>query len=104
MDFQPLIPWLSAIALIISIGVSVTTFLTAGAKRNSSTLINHESRIQKLENEMGHMPDRKMVHDLQLTLKDIQIEMASMKVATEQSTLTSRRVEEYLLNAGSRAA
>lgn len=97
MDLEPLVPWLSVAALIISIGGSVTAFLTAGSKQNASRLSALESRVQDLESELKHLPDRAMVHELQLTLKDIQIEMASIKAATEQSTRTSRRVEEYLL-------
>lgn len=100
MDIVAIVPYLSAAALIISIATAVNAFVGAGSKKNASMLVEHESRIQALESEIKHLPDRDMVHDLQLTLKDIQIEMASIKVATEQSSRTSRRVEDYLINRG----
>lgn len=100
MDVVAIVPYLSAAALLISIGTAISTVVNAGAKANGKTLADHEKRIQAVETELRHLPDRAMVHDLQLTLKDIQIEMASIKVATEQSTRTSRRVEEYLLKKG----
>lgn len=103
MDLNALMPWLGAIALIISVGTTITTFLTSGSKENSKTIADHERRIQAIEMEIKHLPEQGMVHALQLTLKDIQIEMASIKAATEQSTRTSRRVEEYLLGKGTAA-
>jgi len=122
MDLQLLMPWLLAAATILNLGSTIVTLLTAGSKKNATdlekfkSLVNrlleetdkrldtHESRIQALENDIKHLPDREMVHNLQLTLKDIQIEMASIKSATEQSTRTSRRVEEFLMSAGGRKA
>ncbi len=100
MDISAISQYLGAVALLISIGTAISTFVNSGAKANGETLSDHEKRIQAVETELRHLPDRAMVHDLQLTLKDIQIEMASIKAATEQSTRTSRRVEEYLLKRG----
>lgn len=105
MDLNTIMPWLAAAALILGLGNTITTFLTSGSKENTRRIANCEkrqaeleSRLQSVEDEIKHLPDRGMVHELQLTLKDIQIEMASIKAATEQSTRTSRRVEEYLLS------
>lgn len=110
MDLNTVMPWLGAIALILSLGNTIMGLLTSGSKENAKKLAtledvldDHTSRIQAVENEIKHLPDRAMVHEVQLTLKDIQIEMASIKAATEQSTRTSRRVEEYLLSQGKAA-
>lgn len=100
MDITLIVPYLSAAALLISIGTALNSFVGSGAKQNAATLADHGVRIQALESEIDHLPNREMVHTLQLTLKDIQIEMASIKVATEQSSRTSRRVEDYLMNRG----
>lgn len=104
MDLNLIMPWLGAVALFISLGTSIHTFITSGSKQVGSqlkiaekTLIDHDRRIQAVESEIKHLPDRTMVHELQLTLKDIQIEMAGVKAASEQSTRTSRRVEEWLV-------
>ena len=104
MDFQPIVPWLSAAALLISLGTSITTFFTAGSKKNAQQLEKHESRIQAIENEMKHLPDREMFHELKLTLKDMQIDMAVLKTNTDQATRISRRLEEYLMNDSKGAA
>lgn len=115
MDLQQLMPWLTAIALILGLGNTVTSFLTSGAKKTAADLASfkeaqaqkledvdkrltvHGSRIQELESTMKHLPDRQVVHELQLTMKDIQIELAGVKSSTETAARTSRRVEEFLL-------
>lgn len=118
MDLNTIMPWLGAVALILSLGNTITGFLTGGAKKTAAdldafkqstgerfsaidrTCDEYGSRIQNVESELKHLPDRTMVHDLQLTLKDIQIEMAAIKASTEQSTRTSRRVEDFLMTNG----
>ena len=104
MDLQPIVPWLSAFALIISLGTTVSTFLTSGAKQNAKKIADLdesskalESRVQELETEMRHMPDKDAVHRLELTLKDMQTEIIKIYTSAEQSARTTARVETYLL-------
>lgn len=104
MDLQPIVPWLSAIALLISLGTSITTFFTAGSKKNAqrieeleTELSRQDGRIQAIESEMKHLPDRNMIHELQLTLKDMQVDMAALKTTAEQAATISRRLEDFLL-------
>lgn len=103
MDLNLILPAAVAANTLISCGTAIYALLTSGSKKNGEAIADHERRIQSVESDVKHLPDRKMVHDLQLTLKDIQIEMASIKTSTEQSTRTSRRVEEFLLRKGEAA-
>lgn len=104
MDLSQLVPWLSAAALIISLGTSISTFLTSGAKENSKKLAKMEEtttaldgRVQALEGEMRHLPDKDAVHRLELTLKDLQTEIRQIGTSAEQSVRVATRVENYLL-------
>ncbi|CAN0654323.1 DUF2730 family protein [Nitratireductor aquimarinus] len=104
MDLQPIVPWLSAAALIISLGTSVSTLLTSGAKQNAKKIADLdesskglESRVQELETEMRHMPDKDAVHRLELTLKDMSAEIMKIGTSADQSARTTARVEAYLL-------
>lgn len=97
MDLNLITPWLGAIALIISVGTSVTTFLTSGAKSNARQLLDHERRIQAIEGELKHLPDQQAVHRLELTLKDMQAEIIKIAASADQSARTSARVETYLI-------
>jgi NADH dehydrogenase FAD-containing subunit len=98
MDIQPLMPWLSFFALVISVGSSVTMFMTSGAKKNATTLSDHESRISKVENDIKHMPDKESVHKLQLDLTEMKGQIGIMAKSSEVTERTTRRVEEFLLS------
>jgi len=104
MDFAPIVPWLSAVALLISIGTSVTAFFTSGSKRNAEKLADVEGRVQKLEGEMRHLPDKDAVHRLELTLKDLQAEIMKIGTSAEQSARSTARMETYLLEQKKSAA
>lgn len=54
-------------------------------------------RVQRLETEFGHLPDQQAVHQLQLTLKDMQVEIAKISASAERSARTSDRVEQFLM-------
>lgn len=98
LDLAPLVPWLSVAALFISIGGSVTAFLTSGAKSNAKTLADHEHRVSKLENDMLHMPNKESVHKLQLDLTELKGQIGVMARSSETTERTTRRVEEFLLS------
>ncbi|OKP69616.1 hypothetical protein BTE77_27895 [Ensifer adhaerens] len=97
MDLQNLMPWLSFTALAISIGTSITTFFTSGAKSNAAKLAEHDQRLSTLENDMKHMPDKESVHKLQLDLAEMNGHLAVLAKSTEATERTTRRMEEYLL-------
>lgn len=117
---EELMTFAARISPLISVGTVIYVWLTAGSKKTANELSahktaigeqlheieedleNHSSRIQAIEIGVHHLPDREMVHSLQLTLKDIQIEMAAIKTAAEQSTRISRRMEDFLID-GSKA-
>lgn len=61
-----------------------------------------EKRVQKLESAFEYLPDKDSVHRLELTMKDMQVQMASMSAASEATARTARRVEEFLLDQAKR--
>lgn len=97
MDAAPLKEWLGLIALLISVGSSVVLFLKSDAKKAAETLILHGSRIQKLEDDMRHMPDKETVHKLQIDLTEMKGQMATMVKSSEATERATRRVEDFLL-------
>ncbi|MEN5278713.1 DUF2730 family protein [Brucella sp. TWI432] len=97
MDLAPLVPWLSLIALLISVGTSITTLLTSGAKRNASTLIDHERRLLAIENDMKHLPDRDAQHRMELALTEMSGRFVALEEKLKPIALTSERLHELLL-------
>lgn len=110
--------WAGFIAILVSLGTIVWAWLTSGAKHTQADLdkfklaeaerwekidavfIEHERRVQTIESELKHLPSQKSVHELQLTLKDMQVEMAKIGASADQSARTAARVETYLLEHG----
>lgn len=98
MDLAPLVPWLSLVALMISVGSSVTMFLTSGAKSNAAKLAEHDHRLGTLENDIRHMPSKESVHQLQIDLTEMKGQIGVMAKSSEVTERTTRRVEEFLLS------
>jgi len=97
--------WAGVVGAIVSILVLVYGWLTSGSKENSKKLADQQlamdgldSRVQALESEMRHLPDKELVHRLELTMKDMQVQMAGMAASAEATARTARRVEEFLLD------
>jgi hypothetical protein len=97
--------WAGVVGAIVSIVVLVYGWLTSGSKENSQKLVDQQalidgldSRVQALESEMRHLPDKELVHRLELTMKDMQVQMAGMAASAEATARTARRVEEFLLD------
>ena len=98
MDVSPLKDWLGLIALLISVGSSVVLFLKSDAKRAAVTISDHDKRIQRLEDEMRHMPDKETVHKLQLDLTEMKGQMSTMVKSSEATERATRRVEDFLMS------
>ncbi len=108
MDIAAIVPWLSAAALLISIGTAISTIVNAGAKANGAKLADHEGRLTKLEGDFKHLPSRDATHQLELAVKDLTAATKTMeaKLAGRMDALderlkpvaaTSARLQEHLL-------
>jgi len=79
MDLAPIVPWISFIALLISVGTSITTLLTSG------------------ENDMKHLPDRDSQHRMELSLADMNGKFSALEERLKPIAQTSERLHELLL-------
>lgn len=62
-----------------------------------ATLINHDRRIQKVENNIEHMPDRETTHRLEITLERMLGRLDTMDEKLKPIAATNTRLQEYLL-------
>jgi len=110
--------WAGLASILISLGTVIYAWLTSGSKQAQAELAafkkaeaerwekldkalsDHVGRLQTVENELKHLPSQKSVHELQLTLKNMEIELTKVAASAEQSARTSQRVENYLLEHG----
>jgi hypothetical protein len=62
-----------------------------------------EDRVARLENEFRHLPDRNSVHSIQLALSDLKGELRAMGEQLKPVAAISDRLQEFLLEQGSRS-
>ncbi|SOC41591.1 uncharacterized protein DUF2730 [Rhizobium subbaraonis] len=95
-DVTLLRDWLGLIALAISVGTSVTVFFTSGAKKNTATLIDHDRRIQRMEDELRHMPSKDQVTEIKLAMADLKGTVAVLGESMASVSRTVHRLEDFL--------
>lgn len=90
--------------VVIAAGAWVYTWFTARSKDNAARIDklegkveDHSGRLQAVEQELHHLPDKDRFHGLELAISDIKGQLSAMTEATEAVGRTARRVEDYLL-------
>ncbi|PZR89653.1 MAG: DUF2730 domain-containing protein [Stutzerimonas stutzeri] len=96
--------WVGLVALLISVGTSIVLFIGSGSKRNAEKLdrqevklTEHDRRIQAVENELQHLPDKDTVNKLQVDMTDLKGQIAVIAQTSAATERATRRVEEFLL-------
>jgi len=59
-----------------------------------------EERVAVVESELEHLPDRELVHAMELSLRDLQGEMKVLVERIKPIAATSARLEAFLLDQG----
>lgn len=108
MDLQLLMPWLLAANTIISLATAVYAGLTSGAKQTATDLADYQKendlrvvdalrRLQALEADMRHLPDRDHAHRLELALAELAGRMATLDERLKPVAAISERLQAFLL-------
>lgn len=114
MDLAQLMPWLVAANTIISLGTAAYALLTSGSKANSERIIqveakladgdrqfqdkltDHDRRIQSIESELKHLPDKDTVVELRLSMAELSKKVAVMGESVGSVSRTVLRIDDYL--------
>ncbi|MGN6777586.1 DUF2730 family protein [Rhizobium sp.] len=107
MDIQTFVIWSTAILSVVSILGHLKTFFGSGEATNSKTLEGHgrklidlDRRVQKVENDLTHMPDAETAHRLEITLERIAGRLDTMDERIKPIAATNLRLQDYLLEHG----
>ncbi len=99
--------WLGALALIVSLMTTVYAWMTSKAKANSehlkmvdSKLVEHDRRIQSVESELKHLPDKDDVNELKLAIAELRGTVGRLDESLGGVSRTVRRVEGFLMKEG----
>lgn len=114
MELGVIKDWLGLIAVMISVGVFVHSWLTSGSKTNATALAeqkkqtgaaleahgkkltDHDRRIQSVEAEMKHLPDKDTVLELKLAIAELKTTVAVMGESMGSIGRTVHRIDDYL--------
>lgn len=107
--------WSSLAATLISLGTMIYVFLTASAKKTADDLAvfkksngevlaghdrklrEHDRRIQKLENEVAHLPSKDDVNALQVGLEQVKGSLGRLEESNLGVNRAVRRIEDFLI-------
>ncbi|MEX2480216.1 MAG: DUF2730 family protein [Gammaproteobacteria bacterium] len=108
-------PWVSTLALLISIGATLYIWLTAGTRNNAEQLekLAHDTRQEigavtkrveecerrsdRIEVDMAHMPGRDTVQRMELTLTEMRGQMGVLNERLVPVAAIADRLQEFLL-------
>lgn len=113
--------WASLIAVLIAIGGHVVYWFTASgssamkalkehvaeqAKRDErvqSKLVEHDRRVQTVEQELKHLPDARAIHSLEVAVERLNGRIAILDERLGPVVAISERMQELLLEQAKRS-
>lgn len=111
MNFDPsvLIPYVSLfISCVVAFGY-IKDWINGGEKQmrkdvdnHASKITNHDRRIQTLENEIKHLPDRESQHRMELQLSELNGSFRTLEEKLKPIAATSERLHELLMEQAKR--
>lgn len=97
--------WSGPIASLLAVISIIYTWLTARSKATDTKITGHEKkltthdrRIQALEGEIKHLPDKDDFNDMKVAMEQIKGDMGQIRESNAASGRAIRRVEEFLMN------
>jgi len=107
IEIGTMLPVLTALSLLISIGSFVHSVLTARAKGNSAKLETLEGEVAKLdrrtlrvEGEIKQLPGKDELNKLELSLAKLEGTVTATGQAVGRVSMTVDRIDNYLRNRG----
>jgi len=107
-----IVPWLTLILSSVAVLGHLKGWMNSGEKKllddvgvlkadsesHEKKLTEHDRRIQSVEGELKHLPDKDTVHRLQVDMTEMKVQMVTIVKASEATERATRRVEEFLMS------
>lgn len=100
LNLAPLVPWLSFLAVALSVGTVLWNMLNSGSKRNAERLESHakrlgdhDQRLATLEQTQGSMPRKDDIHQLHLGMSELRGDLREMRAVMDGSRQIMGRLE-----------
>ena len=108
--------WAGLIAVLMTVGTALFTWFTASGRNAMEALkahrkeqhdldkaldhklADHDRRIQTVESELKHLPDKDSVMELKLSIADLKGTVGTLGESMGSISRTVHRIDEYLRN------
>lgn len=107
MNIIELTPYIALAISIITLGTLIKNNLTSGEKQlakeqeeHEEKLIDLDRRVQSIESDLKHLPDRETAHRLELNLERLSSQLATLNERVKPIAATNERMMELLLEQG----
>ncbi len=107
MSLNTIVAVLSAASLLISIGTALWSWLSKGNAAVAAALervvnkqIEHDRRIQKVEDQLPHMPTAREVAELVTEMRGVTERLSSISQDVHRQGESIRRIEDVMLEGG----
>lgn len=105
VDFASVLPWVSGLISIITLLTLLKNILSSGEKKlgedlaeAKKKLVEHDRRIQTIEGEIKHLPDRETTHRMELAMTEISGKLNVMAERLKPIEAIGERLQNTLLN------
>lgn len=109
MDVDVLRDWAGVIAFLISTAAMLHSWFTSKSRINAEHLKrvdvrmnSHSNRLQQIETDIKHLPEKDDVNDLKLKLSELNGVVGRLDEGMSHLSRTVSRVEEFLISNGSK--
>jgi len=96
--------WAGIVAAVLSIASLIYTWITARSRQNETQirkqeekLVEHDRRIQSVESELDHLPNKDEITGLRLAISEVSGRLGRMEESNAGLVRGVRRIEDYLL-------
>lgn len=103
MDFDTASKWIGFVSLVISVITAIWTLVSKSTKPYEDKLqalevskVDHDGRIQSIEDELKHLPDKQMVHEIQLALVKLEGHFSRLEATLNASERKLDRIERSI--------
>jgi hypothetical protein len=97
-------PWLSLILSAVAVATVAKSWISSGEKQNTSDIAGLKKdlsavtiRVQTIESDLRHLPDRDATHRLELALAEMNGQLKSMDERLKPVAAIGERLQEMLL-------
>lgn len=105
MNAESLDLWLKIIVSALSVGAITFSWLTSRSAANTKQLQTlherdeqQEKRIQRLESDIAHLPDKETVHRIELSVEQMRGDIHGMREGFKAVERTAVRIDEYFMD------